>query len=192
MDRAGRGLSRRDLALAALSGAASLGTSGTRLASAADVPARVVAPGLEYVFEVAVQVGPARELGAADGITHRYVPILGGTVSGPRFNGRVPPGGNDTQRIHADGRTEILARYLLEASDGAIVQVTNPGVRRAAPEVMKRLLAGENIDPGQYYFRTTPTFETAASAYRWMLESVFVCVGIRRPDSVTLRYFAVL
>jgi hypothetical protein len=85
-----------------------------------------------------------------------------------------------------------LARYLLQADDGGIVQVTNPGVRRAPPEVMKRLAAGEVVDPALYYFRTTPSFVTTAKAHAWLEESVFVCVGVRRPDSVSVRFFAVL
>lgn len=187
-----RGVARRELLLAGLAGAVAGTATTTRAATQGPALGGHVAPGLEFVFEVAAQLGPPMELGSAGGITRRYIPILGGTVSGPRFKGRVLGGGNDTQRIHPGGRTEILARYLIQADDAAVVQVTNPGVRRAPPEIMKRLVAGELVDPSLYYFRTTPSFETTAATYAWMQESVFVCVGIRRPDSVSLRFFAVL
>jgi len=189
-DSAARELSRRDAALGLLGVAALAGASRS---GAAEKPANVIVPpGLEYVFELIARLGPALDMGTSEGITHRQIPVLDGIASGPKFRGKVLPGGNDTQRIHENGRTEILARYLLQADDGGIVQVTNPGVRRAPPDVMKRLGAGELVDPSLYYFRTTPSFVTTAKAHAWLEESVFVCVGVRRPDSVSLRYFAVL
>src|SRR5262245_46474443 len=99
----------------------------------------VAAPGLEFVCEFNVQIATPLELGAAEEITHRYVANIGGRVAGPRFNGRVVPGGGDTQRIHSNGVTEILARYLWQADDGAIIQVVNKGLRRVAPDVLKRV-----------------------------------------------------
>jgi hypothetical protein len=184
-----RELSRRDATLGLLGVAALAGASQ---AGAAENPNVIVPPGLEYVFELIARLGPPLDMGTSEGITHRQIPVLDGIASGPKFRGKVLPGGNDTQRIHENGRTEILARYLLQADDGGIVQVTNPGVRRAPPDVMRRLGAGELVDPSLYYFRTTPSFVTTAKAHAWLEESVFVCVGVRRPDSVSLRYFAVL
>ncbi len=190
VDSQGGAFSRREAAMGLLGVAALTGGNGAR--SAETSAAAVTAPGLEFVFELSAHLGPPLELGASEGITHRQIPILDGIATGPRFHGKVLPGGNDTQRIHANGRTEILARYLLQADDGGIVQVTNPGVRRAPPEIMERLGAGELVDPGLYYFRTTPSFVTTAKAHAWLEESVFICVGVRRPDSVSLRYYAVL
>jgi hypothetical protein len=183
-------LTRRDAALGLLGVAALAGAS--RAGAADNVATAVAPPALEFVFELTARLGPPLDLGASEGITHRQIPVLDGTASGPKFRGKVLPGGNDTQRIHENGRTEILARYLLQADDGGIVQVTNPGVRLAPPEVMKRLAAGELVDPKLYYFRTTPSFVTTAKAHAWLEESVFVCVGVRRPDTVSLRYYAVL
>ncbi len=178
-------ISRRDLALAGLLGAATLGSS---FGEAAETAGKSSAPGLEFVFELNARLGKPMEFGSAE-VSHTAMPFSTARSSG--LLGRVLPGGNDTQRIHEGGRTEILARYLLQADDGAIVQVVNPGVRRASPEIMKRLVAGEIVDPGLYYFRTTPTFETTGAARQW-LKSVFVCVGIRKPDAVALRFYALL
>jgi Protein of unknown function (DUF3237) len=33
---------------------------------------------------------------------------------------------------------------------------------------MDRLYQGEIVDPGAYYFRTTPYFETSSEKYSWM------------------------
>ncbi len=149
------------------------------------------APRLELAFQVRARVAPPLELGTAGGVTRRQVPILDGTVSGPRLRGRVLPGGADWQRIHASGVTEILARYVIETHDGALISVENPGIRRAPPEVMRRLLAGEVVDPSLVYFRTTPRFDTASPRYAWLAQSVFICCGVRKPAAVSLGFFVV-
>ena len=148
-------------------------------------------PALTEVFEARVRVAPAQELGEIGGGRRRIIPILGGTLSGARLSGEVLPGGADWQTIFPDGRTEVLARYTLRASDGALIGVVNRGVRRGPPEVIARLTAGEIVDPSAYYFRTSPVFEVAAGPHAWLLDYVFVGVGIREPDCVRLKVFAV-
>ena len=147
-------------------------------------------PELTEVFEARILVAPAQELGEIGGGRRRIVPILGGTVSGARLTAEVLPGGADWQTIFPDGRTEVLARYTLRAADGAFVGVVNRGVRRGPADVIARLTAGENVDPSSYYFRTSPTFEVAAGPHEWLLNHVFVGVGVRLPDCVLLRVFA--
>ena len=148
-------------------------------------------PELTEVFEARVLVAPAQELGGIGGGRRRIIPILGGTVSGARLTGDVLPGGADWQTIFPDGRTEVLARYTLRAADGALIGVVNRGVRRGPPEVIARLTAGEHVDPSEYYFRTSPAFEVAAGPHEWLNNHMFVGVGVRLPDCVLIRVFAV-
>jgi hypothetical protein len=93
--------------------------------------------------------------------------------------------------MHEDGLTEIFARYTLKASDGTVISVTNPGVRVAEPDIIKRLAAGEDVDPKLYYFRTTPVFDVADGPYEWLRRAVFVCRGVRKPDHVLIEFFQV-
>ncbi|MBK8631830.1 MAG: DUF3237 domain-containing protein [Sphingomonadales bacterium] len=58
----------------------------------------------------------------------RLVRISGGTISGA-LTGVILPGGTDWQSIRPDGTTEIEARYLLELSDGARVELQSRGLR---------------------------------------------------------------
>ena len=67
----------------------------------------------------------------------------------------------------------------------------NRGVRTGAPEVLARLAAGEAVEPSQYYFRATPSFEVAAGPHDWLMRRVFVATGQRMPDQVVIRVFAV-
>lgn len=145
----------------------------------------------EFVGQVDVAVGTPQMVGAAPGGERRIIPILGGTVAGPRLNGAVLPGGADFQLIRADGVAEIEARYTIALEGGALVYVVNRGIRHAAPEDMARLLRGEPVPPERVYFRTTPVFETASPDHPWLHRSLFVGFGERRPDSVRIRIFAV-
>jgi Protein of unknown function (DUF3237) len=165
--------------------------TGAALLPVAAHAAGPAAPALEHVFTAAILVGPPQEKGTIDGERQRFIPITGGSIAGPRLTGKVLPGGGDWQAIHPDGLTEILARYALQASDGTVIGVTNPGVRVASPAVIARLAAGERVDPSLYYFRTSPVFEVADGPHAWLRRSVFVGHGVRHPDSVALTVYRV-
>ena len=66
--------------------------------------------------------------------------------------------------------------------------ISNPEEARAN-DVMKRLNAGEIVDPRLAYFRTVPKFETTAPGLQWMTRSVFVVVGERSPNEVIVRFY---
>jgi hypothetical protein len=147
-------------------------------------------PPLVFSFNLDVQVGPAEELGDVGG-RRRVVPITGGRLYGDAAEGVVLPGGADWQTIRADGVTLLQARYTVRMTDGQVVGIVNTGVRRAAPDVVRRLTAGERVDPSLYYFRATPVFEVGPGPHQWLTESIFVSVGERLPDLVRLKVYRV-
>lgn len=136
-------------------------------------------------------VGPPTEIGNVPHGRRRIVQILGGTFEGPAIKGKVLSGGADWQIIQPDGFSELDTRYTLETDNGQIIYVQNKGIRHAAPDVMKRLLAGEAVDPALVYFRTVPTFETSSPDLQWLARSVFVGLGERYPSDVRIRFFRV-
>lgn len=147
-------------------------------------------PELRFAFEARVRVGAAR-VTETDGITRRVIPILDGTFEGPGLKGIVLPGGADWQVVRPDGTTELEARYDLQTDDGAIISVENRGLRRGPAEVMRKLAAGETVEPSAYYFRTAAFFRTSSPAYRWLSESVFAGAGERYPGHVVVRFWRV-
>jgi len=148
-------------------------------------------PRLTLAFELRATVGPPMEVGNVAHGRRRIVPITGGTFEGPGIRGKVVPGGADWQIIRPDGFSELDTRYTLETDKGQIIYVQNAGIRHAAPEVMKRLLAGETVDPSLVYFRTVPTFETASPELQWLTRAVFVGTGERYPNDVRIRFWRV-
>ena len=146
-------------------------------------------PKLTFAFEVRASVGAPLEVGNVAQGRRRIVPITGGTFEGSGLRGKVMPGGADWQIIRADGFTELDTRYTLETATGQIVYVQNAGMRHAAPDVMKRLLAGELVDPALVYFRTIPKFETASPDLQWLTRAVFIGMGERYPNDVRIRFY---
>jgi hypothetical protein len=148
-------------------------------------------PALRHLWDVKVDVGPPVEVGDIGAGRRRAIPIVGGTFEGPAARGTVLPVGADWQIIRSDDTAEIVARYFLKTDDGATINVVNSGYRHAAPEVLRRLAAGEDVDPSEYYFRTRPVFEVADPKYAWLGRTVCVGVGVRKPALVMIRMYAV-
>ena len=149
-------------------------------------------PDLELAFVLRADLGEVLDLGQTPRGVRRIIPILGGAFEGPSIRGRVLPGGADWQLIRGDAVTEIHARYALQTDSGELIYVQNPGIRHGPSDVMKRLNAGEVVDPSLYYFRSVPKFETAASGCAWLMRSIFVCCGERYPREVRLGFWRVL
>jgi hypothetical protein len=147
---------------------------------------------LHGLFTAEIELAPAQELGTTPLGRRRVIGITGGRFSGERLAGRVVPGGADWQLIRADGVAWLDARYTLETRDGALIYVRNRGYRHGAPEVLARIAAGENVEPGEYYMRTTPLFETGDARYAWLNRMVCVASGARRPTAVELEVFEIL
>jgi hypothetical protein len=148
-------------------------------------------PRLTFAFEIRATVAAPTEVGQLPQGRRRIVAITGGTFEGPGLKGRIVPGGADWQLIQPDGLSELDTRYTLETDKGQIVYVQNKGIRHAPPDVMKRLLAGEPVDPKLVYFRTVPTFETASPDLQWLARSVFIGIGERYPNDVRVRFWKV-
>jgi hypothetical protein len=144
------------------------------------------------VAEIRVEVGIPIAVGETGVGLRRVVPILGGTVAGPRLRGRVLPAGADFQILRPDGVMELEAKYVLETEDGALIYVINRGLRHGPAEAVEKLMRGEPVDPSLIYFRAAPSFETAVPEYKWMMRSLFVCTGTRLPTQVLLRLYEII
>lgn len=146
---------------------------------------------LQHLFKAEISLAAAQELGATPQGRRRIIGITGGRFAGERLSGRVLPGGADWQVVRADGVADLDARYTLETSDGALIYVRNRGYRHGPAEVLKKLSAGEEVDPSLYYMRTTPLFETGDARYAWLNRIVCVATGARRAAAVELDVFEV-
>ncbi len=150
-------------------------------------------PQLEFIFEATVTLDPPQEVGNTKYGRRRVININGGTFDGPNIKGVVLDGGADWQTVRTDGTADLVAKYSLQTDDGAIIYIQNSGIRTAKPEVLARLARGEDVPPSEYYMRTAATFEVAEdSEYAWLNKAVVISTGMRKANSVVLRFYKVL
>ena len=147
---------------------------------------------LESLYKAEITLAAPQELGETPLGRRRIIGVTGGRFTGKRLSGRVLAGGADWQVLRADGVADLDARYTLETVDGALIYVRNHGLRHGPADVIRRLAAGEPVDPGLYYMRTTPLFETGDARYAWLNRMVCVATGARRAAAVELEVFAIL
>jgi uncharacterized protein DUF3237 len=159
--------------------------------SAAEKPGPVA--NTRFAFEARVTVASPLVVGEAPHGLRRVVAITGGTFEGPRIRGKVVPGGADWQFVRPDGVLSVEAKYTLEASDGALIMVTNRGMRHGPPEVIQKLARGEAVDPSSYYFRTVAEFEVALdSPHAWLNRAMFIGVAARQASAAIIRFHEIL
>ena len=144
---------------------------------------------LRELLAIEVEVRPPVDLG--DG--RRFVTFSGGRFSGrDDLAGSLLEGGVDWQQTRPNGVLEIDARYVLVTEAGESIEVRSSGLRRAAPEVVERIMAGEDVDPDTYYFRTHVRMWTAAPRLAWLNDLLAVSTGQRDKDLVHIHVHEVL
>jgi hypothetical protein len=100
---------------------------------------------LKLFIEAEIELGDVQELGA-----RRIVRVMGGRFWSKDLNGTILAGGGDWQHIRRDGVVEIDTRYTLQTDDGALIYLTNEGLRDGA------------------YMRTFSRFESEEPRYSWV------------------------
>jgi hypothetical protein len=148
-------------------------------------------PVLEHVCDFEVELSRPHEMGAALAGTRRIIPIVGGTASGPRINGRILDVGADWQTVEAGGVAQLDARYAIETHDGAVIEVISRGIRHATPEIAARIAAGELVPPSEYYMRTAIRLDTGHPDYGWVARSIYVAAGGKVGNTVRLAVYRV-
>jgi Protein of unknown function (DUF3237) len=150
------------------------------------------APSLTQVYRLEATLGELQELGPVAAGERRIVPLTGGTFAGPDMRGTLLPGASaDWQIVLADGTALGDVRYTLQTDGGDLLYVQSRSVRHGSVAVLARLGRGEDVDAGEYTFRTATQIETAAPGLDWLNRGVFVSVGGRRPGGVTYETYLV-
>lgn len=148
-------------------------------------------PQLEFAFRLEVTLGPIREMDAGRACHRRLIPIIGGTVSGPRASEHNLNLGADWQTIFSDQTAELDTRYSFETDDGALIEVCNYGFRHGPADVIAAIARGEDVTHESYYMRTHARLESGDPRYDWVNRTLFVGTGQRREHSVEIELYAV-
>ena len=123
---------------------------------------------LKLFIEAEIELGEVQELGA-----RRIVRVMRGRFWSNDLSGIILEGGGDWQHIRRDGVVEINTRYTLQTTDGALIYLTNDGLRDGA------------------YMRTFARFESADPRYAWVNNRLFLADGQKVDGVVRHSFFLV-
>ncbi|MBP6054246.1 MAG: DUF3237 domain-containing protein [Cytophagaceae bacterium] len=123
---------------------------------------------LKLFIEAEIILGEVHDLG-----NRRIVRVMGGKFWSAELNGTILEGGGDWQNILSDGVVEIDTRYTLKTDDGALIYLTNQGLR----------------DGG--YMRTFSRFESNDARYAWVNKRLFVSDGAKVDGVVKHKFYEV-
>ena len=140
----------------------------------------------ELLCEIVGDLDDPQEIGATPHGVRMIHPVVSGTMKGPKMNGEVLPFGADWILLRPDGVGELDVRITLRTDDGELIYIYYRGILNVAPEIMERIQNGEDVDPSEYYFRTTPVFETGSEKYSWLNQ--IICVGVGKIEQKRVRY----
>jgi hypothetical protein len=124
---------------------------------------------LKLFIEAEIVLGEVQDLG-----NRRIVRVMGGKFWSADLNGTILEGGGDWQNIRPDGVVDIDTRYTLKTDDGALIYLTNQGLR----------------DGG--YMRTFSRFESNDPRYAWVNKRLFVSDGAKVDGVVRHTFYEVL
>lgn len=148
-------------------------------------------PLLHPVCDLVVELCPPHEMGDCPAGLRRIIPIIGGTASGPLLNGRILPIGADWQTVQTGGIADLDARYAIETTDGAVIEVVSKGIRHASAEVAARIAAGDAVPASEYYMRTAIRLDSGHPDYAWVNRALFLATGAKVGSTVTLSVYRV-
>ncbi len=148
----------------------------------------------EFLFDLKADLdwAGAVDVGTTPHGTRRIVYATGGTIEGPKVKGVVLPGGGDWATVRPDGGIVLDVRAACRTDDGYIIYVYYRGLCTIQVGMLGRILGGEAVDPSEYYFRTTPVFETASQKYDWLNRIVAVGIGQFLPTGVAYKVYTIL
>ncbi len=148
-------------------------------------------PRLEHLYDMHVDLEAPQVIGAAPAGHRQIFIIKGGTLEGPRIKGTILPGGGDWALMRTDGAIQLDVRATMKTDDGALVYAAYTGLIILSPEVLGRIMSGEDVPLADYYFYTNPMFQTAAENYAWLNQTIAVGRGKVVPGGVEYRVWTV-
>jgi hypothetical protein len=145
----------------------------------------------EFLMQVSAELEGSLVIPDAPLGTRRILHAKSGSFSGPGLQGEVLPGGGDWVLDRRDGVAELDIRFTLRTCDGQLICLRSPGIFDTPPQIRQRIRNGEDMDPAEYYFRTSPVFETGSEKYSRLNRLVAVGVGRRTATGMVTDIFEV-
>jgi Protein of unknown function (DUF3237) len=139
------------------------------------MPADTTSLPVEFLFSMHLDLEPNRVMMPNGPHGMRvFVPVLGGTVTGPKITGNLHPNsGGDWVHARADGVAQLDVRLTMVTDDGAVIAMEYRGV------------LGKDRVP-----RVAPLFQTGDERYLWLNNIQGVGIGVSGKHTVDYDFYA--
>lgn len=145
----------------------------------------------EFLMQVSADLDDPQILSGTPSGTRRILHGRRGAFCGPGLQGELLPGGGDWVLLRQDGVAELDIRFTLQTDDKQLIYMHCLGIFDVSPRVSQRMLAGDGVDPSEYYFRTSPRFETGSPKYSRLNRLIAIGVGKRTTSGMVTDIFAI-
>ena len=135
---------------------------------------------IEHIFSYSVEVDPnmfIQKLPTRD--TRVTGNITGGTVWGPKVNGKILPMGADWSVVHPNGIVDVDCRAMIETDDGASINLFYKGRLDLGSEEAAVEYSNGKFPP-KMAFEVMPVMDTDDERYEWVNHCC--CYAIGRVD----------
>ncbi|HWL48210.1 MAG TPA: DUF3237 family protein [Sphingomonadaceae bacterium] len=133
---------------------------------------------LDYVFRIEAEVDEQQRTATSRG-NRLFQRILGGTVSGPKLDGRVyPRSGGEFGLGRTDGAFDLNTHFMVETGNGEMLYIAQTGISRDADGYYRFIAYCESEGDG---------------AHAWLNDTLIAGTATPAADgrTMTFTYFAV-
>lgn len=147
-----------------------------------------------FLFDLEISLEPPQAVGRALNGTRLIFPFKDGTVTGAAIHGKVLNCSGEWGLALDSATFKMDSRATIKTDDGALIYMAYGGYNHASGKNAALLQQdrGYELSPEDYYFRSTPVFETSDPKYAWLNHTVAVGVGrFSAPGKIVYRIYAV-
>ncbi|NML38806.1 DUF3237 domain-containing protein [Chitinophaga sp. G-6-1-13] len=147
-----------------------------------------------FLFDLEISLDPPQAVGPVLKGTRLIFPFKEGMVKGDKINGTLLNCSGEWGLALDSTTFKMDSRATIKTADGALIYISYAGYNYASGKNAALLQAGRGyeLSPADYYFRSTPVFETSAPQYAWLNHTVAVAVGrFSAPGKITYRVYAI-
>jgi Protein of unknown function (DUF3237) len=133
----------------------------------------------EFLFGLEIDLKPPQVVGPVLKGMRLISPFRDGFVKSDKINGKLLEGSGDWGLFLDSGTFKVDSRATIQTDDGALIDITYSGYSYSSAKIAALIGAGKGgeLSPGDYYFRTSVSFETGSPKYAWLNHTVGVGVG---------------
>jgi Protein of unknown function (DUF3237) len=140
------------------------------------VEARVIALEYEMTYHLKTKGPLPRTHGSPAGV-REYWEMTSGTLVGPRINATIAMPGGDWFRAGDDGYGRPDVRVQLVTDDEELILLEYTGLVESTPTFIDAAGNDGETQWDDQYMRMSMRFDTGATKYSWLNQSLFVARG---------------